>query len=152
VPAIWPVGLSAAAVALAAATVSAHAPPGLRSNPQVGLVRWHADGTDVIVLGGVGGRASLGARTVLEHLRTEGVGSIELLVIADGEVPESTVAAVVAAHVTAAVVAYGDGLAGSGIDAARAPPVDTIADVGALQVRFVPATDRVVVEARPSAG
>jgi hypothetical protein len=139
-----------AVVAAAAAVVAAHAPAPLRSNPMVGLVRWHAGGSDVVVLGGAGGRAALGARPVLEALRREHVGAIELLVVADERVPAATVAAVAGAH--AVGEAIGHGAAPSlvaDVPLSRSPPVDTTVEVGDLVVRLVPLPDRLVVDARP---
>lgn len=140
-------GVGVAAVAVLAAVVVAHAPPPLRANPMVGLVRWHAGGTDVVVLGGVGGRASLGPRPVLEALRRAGVDAIDLLVVADGAVPERTLAAVAAAHPIGEVVAHGSAATGAGVT--RAPPRETVVSVGGLAVRLVPTADRLVVDARP---
>ena len=69
------------------AVVAAHAPRRCATPLAPGVVRWHAGGADVVVLGGrVAGRASA-APTVLEALRRAGVGTIDLLVVADAVRP-----------------------------------------------------------------
>lgn len=134
--------------ALVAATLSAHAPAPLRTSLTMGVVRWHAGSTDVVVLGGVGGRTRLGERSVLEALRRDGVGSIDLLVVADDSVPESIVREVIGSHDTAAVVAQGAALLDIGDPAvARLPPDGVTVDLGALRVRVVVVPDRLVVDA-----
>lgn len=143
-------GLSVAGLSVAVAVVAAQAPPPLRSAPTTGLVRWHAGGTDVVVLGGVGGRTSLGAPAVLEALRRGGVDAIDLLVVADPSVSEAVVDVVRREHPTGAVLAQGAAL----LDAApgsvvRPPAQGAVIDLPALTVRVVVVPDRLVVEAVP---
>ncbi len=144
-------GLALAAAALAAAVLAAHAPPPLRSVLRPGIVRWHAAGTDVVVLGGAGWRDRLAVAPALEALRAGGVAGIDLLVVADGDVPPGVVAAVAERHRAAAV------LGPSGVDpGAEARPVRSIPQeglalvVGGLEVRIVVVPDRLVVDARPT--
>jgi hypothetical protein len=114
-----------------------------------GMVLWHGDGTDVVVLGG-GGRTSLGPAGVLEALRTSGVRTIDLLVIADASVPESVVSAVVDAHATGAVVAQSDvPLDDAGRTSIRVPSAGTRLDLGGLRVRIAVVPGRLVVDAVP---
>lgn len=139
-----------AGLAVAAAILVAHAPPPLRSPLVTGVVRWHAGGTDVVVLGGVGGRSRLGARAVLGALRRDGVDAIDLLVVADRSVPGTVVDDVVQAHPTGGVVVQGAAL----LDASpgsvvRVPPEGAVVDLGALTVRLVVVPDRLVVDAVP---
>ena len=98
-PSLWP-GRARGSAAWAAqsrsarslsAVVAAHAPAPLRDPVAPGVVRWHVDDVDVVVLGGAGGRSTLTAPTVLESLRRSGVGTIDLLVVADASVPASVV-------------------------------------------------------------
>lgn len=124
-----------AATTLAAAVLGARAEPSLRQGLAPGLVRWHAGGTEVVVLGGAGGRTSLVGSTTLAHLRRAGVGTIDVLVVADGDVPDDVVELVVSTHRTGTVRTVADGPA-------------TVA-VGSLLVRVVAAPGRLVVEAVP---
>jgi ComEC/Rec2-related protein len=121
--------------AVLSAVVVAHAPAPLRDGLAPGVVRWHADGVDVVVLGGAGGRSTLSGRTVLESLRRAGVGTIELLVVADPSVPASVVALVRGAYPTGATHVGADGAATVELDA--------------LVVRIVAVPGRLVVDARP---
>jgi ComEC/Rec2-related protein len=143
-------GRGVAALALAAAVVAAHAPPPLRSSPAAGVVRWHAGGTDVVVLGGAGGRSQLGAPAVLEGLRRNGLGALDVLVVADPSVPETVVRAVLDAHPTREVLVASmaslDGLRRSGT---RVPPDGAVLELGGLTVRLVVVPGRVVVDAVP---
>lgn len=129
---------------VAAALLSAHAPVPLRSAPLPGVVRWHHQGTDVIVLGG-GRRTGLGVEPALEALRRAGVGRIDLLVVADATVSAEVVGELVAIHPAADVVTHPavDGGPGS-VPVAR--PGGTAA-VGALTVTIAVVGDRLVVEA-----
>lgn len=143
------VGLGLVAGALAAAVLAAQAPPPLRADLAPGLVRWHRGGTDVVVLGGAGGRSPVSPRVVLAELRRAGVGAVELLVLADSSVSARTVAAVEARHPVAAIVAMPGGRA----PVARAPVVAAprpaaVVAVGELEVRITATADRLVVEAR----
>ncbi len=135
---------------LGSAVLGAHAPVPLRSAPLTGVVRWHAGGTDVIVLGGVGGRTALGASAVLAALRRGGVREVDLLVVADGSVPEGVIAAVERAHPTGAVLVH-ERAASDGVlaTATIAPSGRSAVDVGAVTVRLVDAGERLVVEAAP---
>jgi competence protein ComEC len=144
------VGLGVAALALGAAVVAAQAPPPLRSSPVPGVTRWHAGGTDVVVVGGAGGGRQLGAPAVLEGLRRHGVGTIDLLVVADPSVPEPVVAALVDAHPTVEVLAAG----GAALDGlrrpiTRAPPDGAVLQLGALTLRVVVVPGRLVVDVVP---
>ena len=132
------VGVVAVAGALFVTVVVAHAPPPLRSALQPGVVRWHAGGTDVVVLGGAGWRASLDGEGVLESLRRNGVGAVDLLVLADGELDAALVDLVMERHPTAGVVR-----------AEAVPTQGTAVDVGRLRVVLVPGEERLVVEAWP---
>jgi hypothetical protein len=136
-------GLAAGVVLMA--VVAAHAPAPGRSTPVTGVVRWHGSGTEVIVLGGVGGRTTLDGATTLDALRRSGVRGIDLLVVADASVPSAVIEAVRAAHPTGAVVAHRAvlDLAGS----APAPSRPTVLDLRGLSVRIVDAGERLVVEA-----
>ena len=143
-------GLVMATASVAVAVVAAQAPPPLREGLAPGLVRWHAEHTEVIVLGGAGGRSQLGASTALAALRAAGVGSIDLLVLADGSVIDGVVTAVALRHPIGTVLVAGDGR-GFRVDAPvmAAPRTAARLDVGALTVRVTPTTDRLVVEAGP---
>jgi competence protein ComEC len=142
-------GVGLATVALAVAVVAAHAPPPLRSAPALGVVRWHGHGVDVVVLGD-GGRRSPSPAMVLEALRTDGVRSIDLLVIADAAVPSPVVAAVLDAHAVGRVVAHSS-VAAEHLPSGtvRAPPSGTSFSLGGLVIELTVAPARLVVDARP---
>ena len=144
-------GQLVAVLAVAGAMLAAQAPPPLRSAPFPGLVRWHAGGTDVVVLGGVGGRTGLGAGSVLEELRRAQVGTVDLLVVADASVTDELVEIVRQAHPVGAVLAHGAALLDAPPGAVLRPPPDGATIVlGDLTLRLVPAPDRLVVDAAPS--
>ena len=147
---VRPVAWGLVLAVLGSAALGAHAPVPLRSAPLTGVVRWHAGGTDVIVLGGVGGRTALGASAVLAALRRGGVREVDLLVVADGSVPEGVIAAVERAHPTGAVLVH-EKAASDGVlaTATVAPSGRSALDVGAVTVRLVDAGERLVVEAAP---
>jgi competence protein ComEC len=134
-------GLVLAVVVVAAVVTYAQAPAPLRSSLAVGLVRWHHGSTDVVVLGGAGGRNALGAGTVLAALRQAGVAGIDLLVLADPSVDEGVLRAVEARHPLGGTVAAAD--------VARPGAVVTI---GTLDVHLTATVDRLVVEAMPATG
>jgi competence protein ComEC len=90
-------GAVVAATAVISAVAVAHAPPSLREPLARGLVRWHAGGSEVIVLGD-GGRSQPPSRVVLEALRRSQVRTIDLLVIADPSVARATIDLVGEAH------------------------------------------------------
>jgi competence protein ComEC len=140
-PGVRRAGLVVAGAVVAAVITAAQAPPPLRSGLAVGLVRWHHGATDVVVLGGAGGRSPLGAATVLADLRQAGVGSIDLLVVADVSVDDGVLHAIEARHPLGATVTSRD----------VAQPGAVVA-VGSLDVHLTPAVDRLVVEAVPSTG
>lgn len=145
-------GLSGAALVLGLAVVAARAPAPLRTELGPGVVRWHASSTDVVVLGGVGGRSPLGAASTLAALREHGVRSVTLLVVADTSVPSSTLAAVASRYRigTVAVAPGVDAAAlqlGARVESIQRP--GAVVEVGALEVRITTTADRVVVEARP---
>ncbi|MET0728571.1 MAG: ComEC/Rec2 family competence protein [Acidimicrobiales bacterium] len=147
---IRPWGLGVAATALALAAVSAHAPPPLRTDLTTGVVRWHAGSTDVLVLGGAGRRSSLGSATVLAALRESGVRSVDLLVVADGQVAPAVVTAVADRHPIGSIVAADAAeLLMVGHPVARGPTRAAVLEVGALEVRLTPTADRLVVDATP---
>ena len=125
-----------AMLAVGAATLTAQAPPPLRSHLHVGIVRWHAGSTDVVVLGGVGGRAQLGEVSTLAALRRAGVAGISVLVVADASVSDELVDAIRHRHPVGTAIRHGE--------VARA---ESFA-VGTLEVRVTPTADRLVVEAR----
>jgi competence protein ComEC len=131
-------GLTLAALAVSVAVVSAQAPAPLRAGLQPGVVRWHAGSTDLVVLGGAGGRTPLGSAPVLAALREAGVRSIDLLVVADPSVPAPVVAAIERRHPVGSIVVAG---------AVERPGVQVV--VGALEVRLTATADRLVVDARP---
>jgi hypothetical protein len=116
------------------AIVTAHAPVPRREALRPSVVRWHAAGVDVLVFGG-GGRAALGGPSVLAALRHAGVGTIDLLVVADTTVPEEVVRLVADAHSLGLVHEVADGPA--------------TLQVGALLVRIVAVPGRLVVDAEP---
>jgi hypothetical protein len=138
-------GLAVAGLAVAAAVVVAAAPAPLRSRPAAGIVRWHAAGAEVVVLGGGGWRASLGAGAALEELRRAGVEAIDVLVVADGEVGTSVVEAVVERHPTGVVLVP----AASAVVGARVPADGVELAAGALRIVVVPAGERLVVDVAP---
>lgn len=146
------IGLAVAAGAVLAASLAAQAPAPLRSDLLPGVVRWHAGSTDVVVLGGVGGRTQLGATAVLAALREAAVPSIDLLVVADRSVPASVVVAIEHRHPVGSVVVSGQ-VRGE-VDGVRAPVVVPSrpggqVSVGDLAVRVTVTPERLVVEARP---
>ena len=134
-PGLRHLGGSVALGAVLSAVVVAHAPAPLRDAVAPGVVRWHVDDVDVVVLGGDGGRSTLTGPTVLESLRRSGLGTIDLLVVADASVTDSVVALVRGAHPAGATHVLTDGAA-------------TI-DLGSLVVRVVSVPGRLVVDARP---
>lgn len=149
-PGVRRAGLVIAAAAIAAAVTSAQAPAPLRSALGPGIVRWHAGSTDVVVLGGAGGRSPVAAAGALAELRAAGLGAIDLLVLADGSVPASVVPAIESRHPVGTILA----VAGADVARARAPVVlapraGAVVPVGALDVRLTATADRLVVEARP---
>jgi ComEC/Rec2-related protein len=117
------------------AVVAAHAPPPLRDAIVPGVIRWHHAGSDVVVVGGVGGRSTLSPAPVLEGLRRAGVGAIDVLVIADRAVPTGVIEVVARTYRVGHVHQVGDGAA--------------VLEVGSLLVRIVEVPDRLVVDARP---
>jgi hypothetical protein len=125
-----------AVTAVLAAVVSAHAPAPRREALRPGLVRWHRGSVDVLVLGG-GGRASLGGAGVLESLRRSGVGTIDLLVVADDSVSTDVVELVARVHPVGQVHDVDDGAA--------------TVEVGSLVVRILAVPGRLVVDAMPRA-
>jgi hypothetical protein len=116
----------------------AQRPPSFRNALGPGVVRWHGDGVDVVALGGGSWRDTLDAEGVLELLRRDGVGAIELLVLVDTRVPPVLVDVVTARHPTATVITPDE-----------VPVEGTTVDVGRLRVLLVPGKDRLVVEAIP---
>lgn len=145
------VGAGLAAGTLTVTILVASAPVPLRSSLTAGVVRWHAEGTDVVVLGGVGGRSSLGAPVVLEALRRSGVGAIDVLVVADSSVPGAVVDVVTARHPTAAVVAHRSAIPDH-LGASRVPPEGAVVEVGGLRLRLVGTHERLVVDAARGRG
>lgn len=145
-------GLALAAAAVLAATLQAQAPPGLRTSLAPGLTRWHAAGTDVVVLGGAGGHAPLGASGTLAALRSAGVGAIDVLVLGDASIDGDLVATIEARHPIGAVVGLG-APALPGVDApfVRAPRPGALVRIAALELRLVATPDRLVVDAVPTA-
>jgi competence protein ComEC len=143
-------GLALACGAVVVAVVSAQAPVPLRSELRPGVVRWHARSSEVLALGGVGGRSPLGSGSTLAALREAGVRAIDVLVVADGSVSSDLVVALEARHPIGTVVLAG------GIEGIRARAPVTVAprpaadfEVGALEVHLTATADRLVVEARP---
>jgi competence protein ComEC len=128
-------GTLLAVAAVAAAVVVAHRPPPLRSTLAPGVVRWHQGDVDVLVLGGVGGRTRISGPGALQGLRRAGVGTIDLLVVADPSVPDSVVELILGAHVAGATRTADDG-------------PGTI-ELGRLTVRVVAVPGRLVVDAVP---
>jgi competence protein ComEC len=143
-------GLALAACALLAAAVTAQAPAPLRSALLPGVVRWHDASTELIVLGGAGGRSPLATATVLAALRDAGVGPIDLLVVADPSVPEAVVGAVRRRHPLGSVV-LAPNVDRLDVDVAqvRAPRPTARVQVGTLEVLLTATADRLVVDARP---
>lgn len=134
-------GLALTAAAVAFAALSAQAPAPLRVVIAPGIVRWHNGSTDVVVLGGAAGRQqSLLSANVLAALRGAGVGSIDLLVLADEGVAAEVVTAIEARHPVGAVVTQ-----------ALAPRPSAVLHLGELDVSLTHAPDRLVVEAAPRA-
>jgi competence protein ComEC len=149
-------GLGVAAVSVLAAVATAQAGPGLRTELQPGVVRWHAAGAEVVVLGGVGGRSSLSVSAVLAELRAAGVGSIDLLVLSDASVPTTLAAALEARHPLGAVLRQGGSSSHSGGPTPDAPLVPAPSQpqtfrLGDLEVHLIPTPDRLVVDARRAA-
>lgn len=147
-PRARPAGLGLVVAAVAGAVLSAQAPASLRTDLAPGLVRWHRGGTDVVVLGGAGGRNPVSPRLALAELRRAGVGAVDLLVLADTSVSARTVAAVEDRHPVAAILA----MPGGRPLAARAPVLPaarpaSVVLVGTLAVRITATADRLVVEA-----
>ena len=138
-------GLAMAALACAAATLTAQAPAPLRAPLATGVVHWHGPHGDVVVLGGTGGRSVLGASRALEALRRGGVGSIALLVVADESVEPGAVAAVRRAHPVGTLVAAGG--AAPDLPGAVAVAQSGSVDVGGLRVQLTVTADRVAVDA-----
>jgi competence protein ComEC len=140
-----------AGAVLVVAVVVANAGPGLRSDLLPGVVRWHAGGADVLVLGGSGGRIAIRPDALLERLRESGVGAVEMVVLADAAVPRSLVEAMADRHPVGVVVAHGPGPPAAGrardVEVVGAPTQPETVRVGGLAVRFTPTADRVVVEA-----
>jgi competence protein ComEC len=134
-PGLRRLGGAVALGAVVSAVVAAQAPAPLRDTVAPGVVRWTVDDVDVVVLGGAGGRSTLTARTVLAALRRSGLGTIDLLVVADASVPTSVVELVRGAHPVRATHGLADGAA-------------TI-DLGSLVVHVVSVPGRLVVDARP---
>lgn len=152
-PAARRAGLVLLAATVAAATVAAQAPPPLRSDLAPALVRWHAGGSDVVVLGGGGGRSQLGPERALSALRQAEVRSIDLLVVADPTVSPTLASAIEARHRLGGVVAV-SGAELEGLDTAvhRSPRPGAVVPVGLLEVRLTAVGDRLVVEAVPVTG
>jgi competence protein ComEC len=145
------IGALLVAGAVLVAVASAQAPVGLRSGLAPGIVRWHGPRTEVVALGGGGWRSSLGAEAALAALRTARVGAIDLLVVVDGDVPASVVAAVRAEHPTARVLVPPSlGPAERPPEAVAVPRSGAAIAVGALDVLLTVVRDRMVVEAWPA--
>ncbi len=146
-------GLAVAGASLSMAVLSMQAPPPLRSDLAPGVVRWHHGSTDVVVLGGAGGRSALSAAVVLASLREAGVQSIDLLVVADRSVPVGVVPVIEAHHPLGTIVlASGSDVVSALAPASTAPRPGAAVDVGELDVRFTMTADRLVVEAVPDTG
>ncbi|MGQ0832245.1 MAG: ComEC/Rec2 family competence protein [Microthrixaceae bacterium] len=134
-------GAVLAVSSVAAAVVAAQAPPALRTDLVPGITRWHAAGAEVVVLGGVGGRAHLTAARALAALREAGVGAIDLLVVADPSVEVTTVRAIGRRHRLRRVVLATD----------VPPSWPEVVTIGALEVHVTATPDRLVVEGRARA-
>lgn len=142
-----------AALTLVVAAVGAHAPVGLRSELLPGVVRWHAAGSDVLVLGGAGGRAHIRADALLERLREVGVDALEMVVLADSGASPSLVETLARRHPIGVVIAHdaaepSSWRASARLEVVGAPIRRQTARVGGLEVIFTPTSDRLVVEAR----
>jgi competence protein ComEC len=147
---VRPLAGALALVVVSVAVVAAHAPVPLRSAPTTGLVRWHAEGTDVVVLGEGGAHRALGTGAALTALRRSGVGGIDLLVVADASVPDAVVDAVLRVHPAGAVLVHRTARAITARPSVHTAPNGSSAlDVGRLTVRVVDAGERLVVEAVP---
>jgi competence protein ComEC len=137
--AAWPrarrTGGVIAVAALGSALLVANAEPPLRDGLAPGVVRWHATGSEVVVLGGGGGRTVLSPPEVLVALRRAGVRTIDLLVVADPTVPHALTDIVTTAHRTGVVHSVADG--------------GGTLRVGPLLVRLVAVPGRLVVDAVP---
>lgn len=149
-PAVHRAGLALATCALLAAVVTAQAPAPVRSALLPGVVRWHDASTELVVLGGAGGRSPLGTGAVLAALREAGVGPIDLLVVADSSVPEGVIVAVQRRHPLGSVV-LAPTVDPLEVDVAQvhAPRPTARVGVGTLDVLFTATADRLVVDARP---
>ena len=138
-------------IVLLAAAGAVRAPP-LRTTLEPGVVRWHAGSTDVVVLGGVGGRTELRSSDVLAALRVAGIGTIDLLVVADASVPVAVVDDVTRSHPTGTTVvqrsAVPDAPPGSVV---RVGSGGGAIELGRLLVQVVVVPDRLVVDCRPQA-
>lgn len=144
------VGRLVAVLVVALAAAARHGPVALRADLGPGVVRWHADGTDVVVLGGGGWRSSLGPGVALEVLRRGGVGSIDLLVVTGSALRTDVVAAVATRHpIGTVVVPTDDGRWDPHLPVVQAPLEATTVAVGHLDVTIAPGSERLVVEARP---
>lgn len=133
--------LTAAAVVVVMAAVSARAPAPLREALAPGVVRWHNGATDVVVLGGLAGREQrLGVASTLAALRRARVRSIDVLVLADGAVSDDLVTAIDARHPAGRIVAARD-----------VPRPSAVLRAGDLEIRLTHSGDRLVVEAIPRA-
>jgi competence protein ComEC len=144
-------GAVLAGAVLVAAVAGANAPPPLRSALTPGVVRWHGGGTDVVVLGGGGWRSPLSPATALEALREDGVGAIDVLVVADAGVRGTVVEALGERHPTGAVlVPVGLAPADRPAGAVPVPASGATLEVGDLLVVMVPGEERLVVEAWPA--
>jgi hypothetical protein len=148
-----PCGVRSAAWAVAvgpllAAAIAAHAPPSSRSAPMPGVVRWHAAGTEVVVLGGSGGRGRLTSASVLAALRRAGVREIDLLVVADASVAGGVATDVRRVHPTGTTVLHRAATEPERRPAGVPAPAGTsLVHIGRLTVRLVDAGERLVVEA-----
>jgi len=144
------VGRAIAVGAVSTAVLTAQAPPPLRAQLTLGIVRWHHGSDEVVVIGGAGGRTSLSAAAALAALREAGVGPIDLLVIADSSVSPHVVATIEARHqIGSVVVAGGADPMPARAPVAIAPRPSVVVEVGSLDVRITATADRLVVEATP---
>ena len=99
---------------------------------------------------GPGGARASAAPAVLEALRRDGVGTIDLLVVADPSVPPALVDLVARAHPIAGVLAQGGALLDTPPEAVQRPTGgSTTLELGGLTVRVVVVPDRLVVDAVP---